>query len=146
MSGDATGWSFWSISEKTRRLFPTTFWELARTGMMPLVVTCPAFGQPGSASVLQAVPSDADGAASDAAGAEVVATFPAHAARSAAASSTVAERRTDACTAGGYPPRSEGALEPAEGLRGPPRGRHATIRRCPGRRAHRTAHRRAGSS
>ena len=48
MSGDATGLFAWSISEKTRRPFPTTFSELARTGMMPLVVTWPAFGQSGS--------------------------------------------------------------------------------------------------
>ena len=43
------------MSEKTRRVFPTTFSELARTGMIPLVATWPAAGQPGRAT-LCAVP------------------------------------------------------------------------------------------
>src|SRR5450756_2627745 len=113
MSGNATALLAWSISEKTRRLFPTTFCELARTGMMPLVVTWPAFGQPGSASVLQVASPDATGAATWAAGAGLVATFPAQAARSDAASRQTIARRTDGRTPGGYAPRPEIALRAA---------------------------------
>src|SRR5450759_616690 len=133
MFGDATGLLAWSISEKTRRLFPTTFCELARTGMMPLVVTWPAFGQPGSASVLQVASPDATGDASGAAGVGLVAIFPAQAARSAAASRQTIARRTDA--------RSEVTLPGPKSLfgtlSGPRRASHATIRRRPGRRADR---------